>query len=95
MTPTSCSRSSGCGLTPDGVCGRVDGAWIVDRHHRHHPAARHWHPGNAPSFGFKPDRESLRQGVRGFVVGINAPEPFEIAIGDRLAALPRLVKVLE
>lgn len=160
-------------LTPDGVNGLVDGAWIVDRHHRHHPAARHWHPGNALSFGFtshydhmwdrfsrtplgiagenvivgaddllaladiagglrietdqgqihfdgpqiaepcveftrfisrrpnatareiKPDRELLRQGVRGFVVGISAPEPFEIAIGDRLAVLPQLVESLE
>ncbi len=160
-------------LTPDGVYGLLDGAWIVGRHHRHHPAARHWHPGNALSFGFtshydnmwdlfsqtplgiagenvivgaddlltladiagglrietdqgqiqfdgpqiaepcveftrfisgrpnatareiKPDRELLRQGVRGFVIGIPAGEPFDIAACDRLAVLPQLVEVLE
>ena len=160
-------------LTPDGVYGRLDGAWIVDRHHRHHPAARHWQAGNALSFGFtshyghmwdlfrqtplgtagenvivgaddmltladiaggllietdkgqiqfggpqiaepcveftrfisgrpnatageiKPARELLRRGVRGFVVGIAAIEPFEIAAGDRLSVRPQLVEVLE
>ena len=39
-------------VTPDGVLGSADSAWIVDRHHRHHPAARHWHPEDALSFGF-------------------------------------------
>jgi hypothetical protein len=34
------------------VLGRSEGAWIVDRHHRHHPAARRWHAENTLSFGF-------------------------------------------
>lgn len=50
---------------------------------------------NATAREIKPDRELLRQGVRGFVVGISTPEPLEIAIGDRLAVLPQLVEVLE
>jgi hypothetical protein len=39
-------------LTPDGVLGLTDGAWIADRHHRYHPAARHWHANETLSFGF-------------------------------------------
>ena len=39
-------------LTPDGVLGLADGAWVVDRHHRYHPAARHWHAQDMLSFGF-------------------------------------------
>lgn len=34
----------------------------------------------------KPSRELLRNGVRGFVVGVNDLEPFDIARGDRLLA---------
>ena len=150
-------------LTPDGVFGLSDGAWIVDRHHRHHSAARHWHPKDTLSVGFtshydlmgdlfrrtplgiagenvivvsgrminlddiaggirietndgqvelaepgvlepcveftrfmtsrpdasardvKPDREKLRNGVRGFVVGIPGPDPVEVGLGDALS----------
>jgi hypothetical protein len=39
-------------LTPDGVLGLRDGAWIADRHHRYHPAARRWHAQETLSFGF-------------------------------------------
>ncbi len=39
-------------LTPDGAFGLVDGAWIADRHHRYHPAARYWHASETLSFGF-------------------------------------------
>lgn len=39
-------------LTPDGVFGLVDGAWIADRHHRYHPAAKYWHASETLSFGF-------------------------------------------
>lgn len=39
-------------LTSDGVFGLSEGAWIVDRHHRHHPAARYWRAGETLSFGF-------------------------------------------
>ena len=147
-------------LTPDGVLGRSEGRWIVDRHHRDHPAARHWHPKNVLSFGFtshydhisdlfgptplgtagenvivvadgmidqgsidrgirieasgssidfeepqpmepcveftrfltgrpdasakdmKPDREKLRNGVRGFAVGIPGLDEIEVTVGD-------------
>ncbi len=151
-------------LTPDGVYGFTDGAWVVDRHHRHHPDAKYWHADETLSFGFsshyehmwsifrrtalgrggenvivdstqmrtlgsisgglrietthgaveflspeiaepcveftrfmtdrpdadarelKPWREKLRNGVRGFVVGVNVSEPFDIATGDQLLA---------
>jgi hypothetical protein len=39
-------------VTPDGVFGLSNGAWIADRHHRYHPAARHWHETETLSFGF-------------------------------------------
>lgn len=146
-------------LTPDGVFGLLDGAWIVDRHHRHHPDATHWHAADVLSFGFtshyehmwdlfrqtpsgsagenvivvapemmtqadlagglrvetvgdviefsnpeilepcveftrfmtgrghasaaelKSDRQKLRNGVRGFAVGISEGEPVEISLG--------------
>lgn len=149
-------------LTPDGVFGLSDGAWIVDRHHRHHPAAKYWHSDNTLSFGFtshydhmwdlfrttplgiagenvigvadqmiepkaivggiridtndvqielmepvalepcveftrfmtsrsettarevKTDREKLRNGVRGYAVGIDGPDPVEVGFGDTL-----------
>ena len=147
-------------LTSDGVLGRSNGRWIVDRHHRHHPAAKYWHAEDILSFGFtshyrhmwdvfrqtplgiagenlivvaeemvqpamvaggvrvettegvvdlkggavlepcveftrfiterpdasarevKPDRERLRNGVRGYAVGIDIPDPIEILVGD-------------
>ena len=147
-------------LTPDGVFGLSDGEWIADRHHRMHPAARHWRAEDTLSFGFtshydlmwglfrhtrlgiagenvivvtdqmvnaediaggihietnvgqvelgkpealepcveftrfmksrpdasarevKPDREKLRNGVRGYVVSIPDPEPVVVGLGD-------------
>ena len=33
----------------------------------------------------KSDRERLRGGVRGFVVGVPGPEPIEISLGDGVA----------
>ncbi len=153
-------------LTPDGAFGLSQHAWIVDRHHRHHPDARRWDTSKTLSFGFtahydhmwslfrktplgqagenvivktdemltiddlagglmietrdgtieltspevaepcveftrfltgrenadardlKPWRERLRNGVRGYVVGIDGADPFEIAPGDRLSVRP-------
>jgi hypothetical protein len=150
-------------LTSDGLYGLSDHAWIMDRHHRHHPDARHWHAADVLSFGFtshydhmwkmfrrtpvgiageniivdtpdmltiddiadgmrietdhgtlefnspeiaepcveftrfltdrrdadasdlKPWREMLRNGVRGYVVGIEGDAPFEVATGDRVS----------
>ena len=34
----------------------------------------------------KPDREKLRNGVRGYTVGIGEPDPVEIGLGDRVSA---------
>lgn len=39
-------------LTPDGVFGLSDDEWIVDRHHRDHPASKHWRASDALSLGF-------------------------------------------
>ena len=150
-------------LTPDGVFGHSDGAWIVDRHHRHHPAAQYWHAEDTLSFGFtthydhmstlwgqtqlgiagenvivatdqmikledisgglrlqtsdgtidmskpeflepcveftrfvtsrptasarevKSEREKLRNGVRGYAVGIPGPDPVHIGLGDTIS----------
>jgi hypothetical protein len=150
-------------LTPDGAFGLVDGVWIADRHHRYHPAARHWRAIETLSFGFtshyvhmwdvfratelgaggenaivvadrmielddidgvmrvesadtsvelskpeiaqpcveftrfmtaRPDasarelklqREKLGNGVRGFVVGVDGPDAFDIRQGDTLS----------
>jgi len=150
-------------LTADGVFGLLDDAWVVDRHHRHHPDAKHWHATDTLSFGFsshydhmwsvfretppghagenviveapemlmindvaggflietdqgsiefrspailepcveftrfmtdrkdadagelKPWRDKLRNGVRGYVVGIDGPDPVEIAPGNRVS----------
>jgi len=153
-------------LTSDGLYGLSHDAWIVDRHHRHHPGAKRWHPSKVLSFGFTshydhmwsvfrktplghagenvivetsemltiediaggmmietrdgsitfsspevaepcveftryltdrsdadageltPWREKLRNGVRGYVVGIDSPNPFEVSPGDRLSVRP-------
>jgi hypothetical protein len=39
-------------LTPDGVLGLVGGSWILDRHHRQHPAAEQWNANRALLIGF-------------------------------------------
>lgn len=40
-------------VTPDGILGEApDGAWLVDVHHRAHPATRHRDGANAISVGF-------------------------------------------
>lgn len=150
-------------LNSDGVFGHANGSWVVDRHHRHHPAASHWHAEDTLSFGFtshyrhmwdlfrktplgiagenvivvademvqpariaggirietagakielaapailepcveftrfmtsrpeasarevKPDRERLRNGVRGFAAGIDGSDPVEVSIGDTVS----------
>ncbi len=33
----------------------------------------------------KPDRKKLRNGVRGFVVGVGGPDPIEVGMGDTLS----------
>jgi hypothetical protein len=39
-------------LTPDGVHGLSGDEWIMDRHHRDHPATKRWHAEDVVSFGF-------------------------------------------
>ena len=46
-------------LTPDGAFGLKDGQWIVDRHHRHHPDATRWDPGDVLSVGFTSHYEHM------------------------------------
>lgn len=36
----------------------------------------------------KPDREKLRNGVRGFVVGVGGPAPVDVKSGDRVLVRP-------
>jgi len=81
-------------LTPDGVLGSSDGAWIVDRHHRHHQAARHWHAQDALSFGFTSHYDLMWNlfrhtalGAAGENVIVDASEmvyPVDIAGGIRI-----------
>lgn len=46
-------------LTADGVFGLLDGDWILDRHHRAHPDARHWQPERVLSVGFTAHYEHM------------------------------------
>ena len=39
-------------ITSDGVHGYDEGQWVLDRHHRQHPAARHWNAARSLSIGF-------------------------------------------
>ncbi|MGI9584318.1 MAG: hypothetical protein ACR2N7_01870 [Acidimicrobiia bacterium] len=39
-------------LTASGAYGLDDGAWVMDRHHRHHPESQYWHAEDVLSFGF-------------------------------------------
>jgi len=50
--PQHIVRADRLRLTPDGVFGLVDGAWIRDRHHRRHPDARNWNKDRVLSVGF-------------------------------------------
>lgn len=39
-------------LTRDGLYGLSKDAWIMDRHHRHHPDSKYWSASDVLSFGF-------------------------------------------
>jgi hypothetical protein len=43
---------------------------------------------DADATELKPWRDKLRNGVRGYVVGIDGPDPVEISPGDRLSVRP-------
>ena len=60
-------------LTSDGVLGLSDGAWIVDRHHRHHPAARHWRAEDTLSFGFTSHYDLMWDLFRPHPLGVAGP----------------------
>lgn len=51
-------------LTPEGVFGLVGGSWILDRHHRHHPDAKHWNEHRAISIGFTSHYEHMWETFR-------------------------------
>jgi len=57
-------------LTPDGPYGLVENAWIMDRHHRHHPASRHWHAEDVLSFGFSAHYDHMSETFRPIPLGI-------------------------
>ena len=49
-------------VTPDGVLGRgADGAWLVDIHHRHHPATKNDDGGHGVSVGFTGHYRAMRE----------------------------------
>ena len=57
--PKPIARVDRLRLTPDGVFGLVAGSWILDRHHRHHPAAERWNADRAISIGFTSHYEHM------------------------------------
>jgi len=81
-------------LNSDGVFGHANGAWVVDRHHRHHPAAKYWHSEDVLSFGFTSHYRHMWDlfrptplGIAGenvIVVANEMVEPAEIAGGIRI-----------
>ena len=72
-------------LTPDGVFGMSDGAWIVDRHHRYHPAARHWHAEETLSFGFTSHYDHMWGLFRPTLLGAGGENV--IVVADRMIDL--------
>ena len=72
-------------LTPDGVFGLVDGAWIADRHHRYHPAAKYWHASETLSFGFTSHYDHMWNVFR--VTGLGAGGENAIVDTGRMVAL--------
>ncbi len=56
-------------LTPVDVFGRSAGAWIVDRHHGHHPAARRWYAEDVLSLGFTSHYEHMWELFRPTALG--------------------------
>lgn len=48
-------------LSPDGVMGAVDGAWVVDVHHRAHPATKNEDGLHGVSVGFTGHYAAMRQ----------------------------------
>jgi hypothetical protein len=72
-------------LTPDGVFGLTDGAWIADRHHRYHPAARHWHAEETLSFGFTSHYDHMWNLFRPTELGAGGENV--IVVADRMVEL--------
>lgn len=56
-------------LTPDGVFGLLDGGWLLDRHHRSHPDARHWNSDRVLSVGFTSHYEHMWELFRPTAIG--------------------------
>jgi len=72
-------------LTPDGVLGLSNGAWIADRHHRYHPAARYWRATETLSFGFTSHYEHMWDLFRSTELG--AAGENVIVVADRMLEL--------
>ena len=72
-------------LTPDGVFGLSNGAWIADRHHRYHPAARHWHATETLSFGFTSHYDHMWDLFRQTDLGAGGENA--IVVADRMMQL--------
>jgi hypothetical protein len=72
-------------LTPDGAFGLSNGAWIADRHHRHHPAARYWHASEMLSFGFTSHYDHMWDLFRQTDLGAGGENA--IVVADRMMQL--------
>lgn len=74
-------------LTADGFYALADDAWIMDRHHRHHPDAKYWHASESLSFGFTSHYEHIWKTFRQTPLGIAGENiivetPTMVRIGD-------------
>ena len=78
-------RSNASGLTPDGVFGLLDGGWLLDRHHRWHPDARHWNPARVLSVGFTSHYEHMWELFR--PTGIGAAGENVIVRADEMVGI--------
>ena len=72
-------------LNPDGVVGLSEGAWIVDRHHRYHPAARYWHSNETLSVGFTSHYDHMWKIFRATLLGAGGENV--IADADRMISI--------
>jgi hypothetical protein len=68
-------------LTPDGAFGLSNGSWIADRHHRYHPAARHWHATETLSFGFTSHYDHMWDLFRSTKLGAGGENVIVVADG--------------
>ncbi len=58
-SPRNLAEVSVLRLTPDGTIGFDGASWVVDRHHRAHPASARYDPARALSIGFSSHYEYI------------------------------------